>query len=188
MKTLILASSSPRRKELVQLLPWHFEIAVKESDEGLNKELTISQNIQEIALRKAQAVAPYYPNQIVVGADTMVCIENEILGKPRDEEEAKHMLRRLSGRQHNVLSGVAIVCHCQNLKHTFYEKTLVKMQHLTEQEIEDYVATQEPMDKAGSYGIQGIGSRYIEGIEGDYFNVVGLPIHRLYHELKHIVE
>ena len=188
MKTMILASGSPRRKELVSLLPWEFEVVTKEVEENFESSLSVKENVQALALKKAKAVAMMQPDRIVVGADTMVCLEEEYMGKPENEEAAFAMLEKLSGKKHRVISGVAIVCLSRNIQVTFAEETYVTMQQLTEEEIRNYVASKEPMDKCGSYAIQGLGAKYIEGIEGDYFNVVGLPLHHLYKEIKKIEE
>ena len=188
MKTMILASGSPRRKELMSLLPWPFEVVTKEVDETFEDALSVKENVQVLALKKASAVAKMHPERIVVGADTMVCLGEEYMGKPANEEDAFRMLQKLSGKKHRVISGVAIVCLSKNIQVTFIEETYVKMGQLTEEEIRDYVQTNEPMDKCGSYAIQGLGAKYIEGIEGDYFNVVGLPIHHLYEEIKKIAD
>lgn len=184
MKKIILASGSPRRKELVALLPWSFEIITKEVDECLQDDLSMEENVQALALKKALAVGVAYNEQWVVGADTMVCLDGKLLGKPSDERQAYYMLSQLSGKVHQVLTGVAIVCEAKGIRKTFVETTDVKMQKLSDEEIMDYIATKEPMDKAGSYAVQGLGSKFIERIEGDYFNVVGLPIHRLYEMLN----
>ena len=186
MKTMILASGSPRRKELISLLPWTFEVVTKEVDETFKATLSVKENVQALALKKARAVAKMHPERIVIGADTMVCLGEEYMGKPENEEAAVSMLQKLSCKKHCVISGVAIVCLSRNIQVTFTEKTYVKMGELTEEEIRQYVQSQEPMDKCGSYAIQGLGAKYIEGIEGDYFNVVGLPIHHLYEEMKKI--
>lgn len=187
MQTIILASQSPRRKQLVELLPWQFEIHTEEVEEQIDSNLTPEQNVQELARQKAEAVAFKYPTKWVVGADTVVCYGGKIMGKPRDEEDAKVILRLLSGKTHQVYTGVAIIHKESGVTHTFYKETKVTMQILTESEIEDYVASKEPLDKAGAYGIQGYGARYISEIQGDYYNVVGLPVHELYKVLCGII-
>lgn len=188
MDKIILASGSPRRKELMALLPWAFEVFVKEVDERLDDSLTMQENMIRLALKKAKASMATHPHQWVIGADTMVVLDGEMLGKPRGSEDAAHMLRKLSGRQHQVITSVGIVCGSKGIEEAFCEETKVTMQPLTEQEIQDYIATGEPLDKAGSYAIQGIGARFIEGIQGDYFNVVGLPVHRLYRVLSQLIK
>ena len=184
MKGLVLASQSPRRKELMTLLPWQFEIQVKEVEEIINLEWSPQENVKSLAMQKAQAVGKENLNQIIIGADTIVCLNGEIMGKPKDEVHAKAMLKKLSGQIHHVFTGVAILCKERRIKESFYIETKVKMQDLSDKEIDNYLQTKEPFDKAGAYGIQGYGARYIEGIEGDYYNVMGLPVHALYEKLK----
>lgn len=183
MKNILLASGSPRRKELVSLLPWSFKVCVKEVEEKIDLREPAWENVKNLALQKAQAVAQEHPDKWVIGADTVVCYENHILGKPKDEKDAYEMLKMLSGKMHKVYTGVAIVHQGKGYAKTFYEETKVAMQELTDKEINEYISTKEPLDKAGAYGIQGFGARYIVGIEGDYFNVVGLPVHAVYTQL-----
>jgi septum formation protein len=183
MSDIILASSSPRRKELMNLLGMKFEIATKEVEEHIDENLKPEENVKELALKKARAVALDYENNLIIGCDTVVALENIIMGKPKDRQDAMSTLRYLSGKEHCVYTGVAIICKEKNIENTFYEMTRVKMKALTDEEINDYVDTNEPLDKAGSYGIQGRGAIYIEGIAGDYYNVMGLPLCRLYKEL-----
>lgn len=187
MKPILLASQSPRRKELMQLLPWDFEVYTKEVDEQIDEQFTPEINVQFLAKQKAVAVANCYPERLVIGADTVVCYKGKIMGKPKDKADAKKILRTLSGNTHQVYTGVAIVCKETDVKITFYQETNVTMQVLSEGEIEAYLSTNESYDKAGAYGIQGYGARYISGIEGDYYNVVGLPVHMLYKYLKEIL-
>ena len=187
MKAILLASQSPRRKELVNLLPWPFEICVKEVEEKIDASQPAWENVKSLALQKAQAVACNKPDDWVVGADTVVCYQDRILGKPKDEKEAYEMLMMLSGKTHKVYTGVAIVHQKKGCIITFYEATNVTMQELTDEEIKAYIATKEPLDKAGAYGIQGYGSKYIVGIEGDYFNVVGFPVHAVYTQLANLL-
>lgn len=183
MNKIILASKSPRRRELMALLPWSFEVYTKEVEEQIEDNLSVRENVEKLALIKAQAVAEEKP-YIIIGADTVVCLEGRVMGKPKSELEAREMLSELSGRWHSVFTGVAIIeANCNKVK-TFSIETKVKMQVLSEQEIIDYIKTKEPMDKAGSYGIQGYGAVFIEQIKGDYTNVVGLPVHSVYSELK----
>ncbi|MBU3803371.1 MAG: septum formation inhibitor Maf [Candidatus Cellulosilyticum pullistercoris] len=184
MESLILASGSPRRKELMQILPWPFEVKTKEVVEVISETLSPEENVKALAYQKASAVAKDYPSRIVIGADTVVCLDGEIMGKPQDRMQAQMMLERLSGKEHHVYTGVAIIGRDEEISETFYVETKVKMQSLSREEIEAYILTNEPMDKAGAYGIQGYGARYIERIEGDYYSVMGLPVHALYEKLK----
>jgi septum formation protein len=184
MKQLILASSSPRRKQLLELANLRFQILASRIDEQIHEAKSPEQAVQLLAYRKAKAVADHYPHAYVIGADTVVVYQDKILGKPKTEEEAAAMLRMLSGNEHDVLTGVAILS--PNGRSLFVEKTKVFFWNLTEEEIFDYIATGEPMDKAGAYGIQGRAALFVKRIEGDYFNVVGLPLSRTVRELKRI--
>ena len=184
---IILASGSPRRKELMQMLPWEYEIIVEETNEIVDYSIKPSANVENIAYQKALAVADKNLNRTVIGADTVVCLNDKIIGKPKDKDDARKTLLMLSGSWHEVYTGVCIINQQRNVLEKFYVKTKVKFSDITETEIEEYILTGEPLDKAGSYGIQGQGSKFIEKIEGDYYNVVGLPINALYNKLKNIV-
>lgn len=182
MEHLILASSSPRRKELLENIHLSFEVSSSDVDESFSKEWTPSDVVMELAKKKAKAVAVNNPLAYVLGADTIVVLEGSILGKPEDEKEAEAMLKKLSGNTHEVYTGVAIVSPNDTI--CFYEKTTVTFWELTEAEINMYVSSGEPLDKAGAYGIQQLGSYLVKEIQGDYFNVVGLPVSRTIRELK----
>ncbi|MDE7251707.1 MAG: Maf family protein [Acetatifactor sp.] len=194
---IILASASPRRRELLAQIGMEFEVMVSNVEERVTATLP-GEVVQELSGQKAEAVLAMPQAKesgtdasiLVIGADTIVACDNKILGKPADEEDAKRMLRLLSGRTHEVYTGVTMLFSPQSpadgsvRRHTFFECTKVCFAPMTEAEIAEYVATKDPMDKAGAYGIQGFCARYIKGIEGDYNNVVGLPVGRLYQELK----
>lgn len=184
---IILASASPRRRELLSQIGIKFEIQVSDVEEHVESDCP-SEVVRELSRQKAAAVAAVAEEgTLVIGADTVVSCDGEILGKPVDEEDARRMLRLLSGRSHEVYTGVTLVCRQeggQEKVHTFCECTQVNFAPMTEEEIACYVATKDPLDKAGAYGIQGFCARYITGICGDYNNVVGLPVGRLYQELK----
>ncbi|EEL49112.1 MULTISPECIES: Maf family protein [Bacillus cereus group] len=182
MKKLILASGSPRRKELLELADVSFEIVVSEIEETIGAYSSPADIVMSLALQKASAVAENHDECVVLGADTIVTYESRILGKPTDEKEAKEMLQLLSGKTHEVYTGVALISKEKTV--TFYERTEVTFWELTEEEIDAYIASKEPLDKAGSYGIQGKGSIFVQHIQGDYYSVVGLPIARLVRELK----
>lgn len=182
MQSLILASSSPRRKELLSILQIPFEVKASDVDETFHSELAPQEVVINLAERKAKHVSKNDSSAIVIGADTIVVVAGEILGKPNSPTEAFEMLRKLSGSTHSVYTGVAIVSAVRTT--TFYEKTDVTFWELTDEEIHSYISTGEPYDKAGSYGIQGFGSTLVKRISGDYFTVVGLPIARLVRELK----
>jgi septum formation protein len=200
MGRIILASQSPRRRELLAQIGVPFTVEVSDTDENVSgTEPAVI--VQELARRKALAVASHHAGEAVyvIGADTIVVYEGEILGKPKDTADARRMLRELSGNAHQVYTGVCVLevpgdeggC-CEDsapqggrrsIRETaFAERTDVFVAPLTDVEIDAYIATGEPFDKAGSYGIQGIFARHIEKIEGDYTNVVGLPVGRLWRE------
>ncbi len=187
MNEIILASGSPRRKELLELADIPFTIHVSETDEDTDKTLPWEM-VEELSYRKAKSVYDDgFKNCTVIGADTVVYADGMILGKPRDKEHCRQMLKMLSGGSHHVYTGVTVLWTDDTGKEravSFYEETKVSVATLTDREIEDYIHTGEPMDKAGAYGIQGRFFKFIMGIEGDYYNVVGLPVARLYQELK----
>lgn len=182
MQTLILASSSPRRKELLENLKLPFEVFSSDVDESYNPELTPEEIVMELALRKAKFVAEKHPSAYVIGSDTVVVADGQVLGKPENTDEAVSTLKSLSGRTHAVYTGVSIFTPTEHIE--FYEKTDVVFWDLTDDEINGYVATGEPFDKAGAYGIQGFGSMLVKKINGDYFSVVGLPVSKTVRMLK----
>ena len=213
-RRVILASASPRRRELLERIGVEFEVLVSDSEER-TEETEASKVVVSLARGKARAVAGMPESSggrageggdrpspeacaknapgegegpkdgrdrpsLVIGADTIVVLDGRILGKPRDAAEARQMLRALSGRSHHVLTGVCGIYLPEGREKAFFEETEVLVDALTDAEIEAYIASGEPFDKAGGYGIQGIFSRHVRGITGDYFNVVGLPLHRVY--------
>ena len=184
---LILASESPRRKELLKQIGMEFEVMSCGGEAPVASSLPY-QIVEEHAMQKARAVADNISETVtIIGADTVVSFQGHILEKPKNKEEAKKMLQKLQGNTHEVYTGVVIIKKKQNGTEEsmeFHECTKVTFYEMTDEEIEDYVNTGEPMDKAGSYGVQGIGAKYVKEISGDYNNVVGLPVARLYQELK----
>ena len=174
MPQLILASASPRRKELLEKAGYTFEIIVSDADETLPDGITPEEAVRLNARRKAQAVSDLHPGAVVLGCDTVVAIDGAIVGKPTDEADAQAMLRRLSGNTHTVYSGVCITDGTST--EVFAVATDVTFYPLSDATIDAYVATKEPMDKAGAYGIQGFGGVLVKEIRGDYSNVVGLPL------------
>ena len=182
MSSIILASKSPRRRELIALITDDFEVITAEEAEILPAGIAPEDAPAYLAQCKAQAVAKNYPDKVVIGADTVVLLDGEVLGKPRDAEDAFAMLRGLSGRAHTVITGCCLIRG--TLRRTFSVTTRVEFYPLSDSEIAAYIATGEPFDKAGAYGIQGRGSLLVKGIEGDYFNVVGLPVAALSRELR----
>lgn len=199
MGQIILASASPRRRELLEQIGLEFEVCPAKGEEIITKRIP-DEVVEELASQKAREVAGMVkaygaahkelvtPQDImVIGEDTVVAYGGEILGKPKDEEDAFRMLSMLSGNTHMVYTGVSIILLAASGKSgelTFHERTDVVMRRLDEQEIRRYIATGEPMDKAGAYGIQGKCAIYIDKIDGDYNNVVGLPVAAVYRELK----
>lgn len=191
MHQMVLASGSPRRKELLEQLGVSFEIQKSGCEEIITSTIPY-EVVQELSAQKAEDVWKRLSQEeqnkkMVLGADTIVSIHQKILGKPQNEQHAIEMLQELSGNIHHVFTGVTLIFRDRSgntCRHTFYEDTQVEMYPMSEQEIKDYVVTGEPMDKAGAYAIQGKGAPYIKGIHGEYSNVVGLPIARLYQELK----
>ncbi|MCQ6273523.1 septum formation inhibitor Maf [Bacillus sp. V3B] len=181
MQNLILASSSPRRKELLENLQLSFNTVSSDVDEHYDPEWKPDRIVMELAFRKAKFVFKDYPASFVIGSDTVVVNDNHVLGKPQNREEAFSMLKSLSGKTHSVYTGVAIVTPTN--EQTFFEKTDVVFWELSDEEINKYLDTGEPFDKAGSYGIQGFGRLLVKGITGDYFSVVGLPVARTMREL-----
>lgn len=178
---LILASASPRRAEILRSVGWEFTVAAADVDETLLPGELAAVYVERLALTKARAVAANHPGRLVLGADTTVVVDGTILGKPEDAADARRMLRLLSGRRHQVLTGVALVrAGASRDERVTHQKTDVMFASLSESEIDWYVATGEPMDKAGAYAIQGLGAVFIEEIRGDYWNVVGLPAPLVY--------
>ena len=179
---LVLASASPRREELISLISDDVLIHPADVDESYDHNISSEDVPEMLAVRKAKAVAHEFPDDTVIGCDTCVIIEGEILGKPESLEDAKRMLTLLSGKTHKVITGCAIFKNGRSL--SFSETTEVTFYQLNEKEIEEYAESGEPMDKAGAYGIQGLGSLLVKGINGDYFNVVGLPVGKLNKMMK----
>lgn len=177
---LILASASPRRKELLSNLNIDFKIITSKIEELISESENPSTVAMSLSFQKALSVANNVnENDIVIGADTIVVLDGEILGKPIDEKDAFNMIKKLSGKYHEVITGISVVRLSDNKKIIDQEITKVKMKKLDIDKINRYINTKEPLDKAGSYGIQGYGSLLVEKIEGDYFNVVGLPVGKL---------
>lgn len=176
-KQLVLASNSPRRRELLAIAGYKYEVIPSNASE-IECGMSASEIVRLNAIAKAKEVADRYPDAVVIGADTVVCLDGKILGKPRDSVHAKLMLESLSGREHSVITGFSVVSG--NNTESGVCETSVKFRKLSEPEIEAYIATGEPLDKAGAYGIQERASVFAESISGDYFNIVGLPVAELY--------
>ena len=183
---IILASKSPRRIELMESLGVEFKVEVSEIDESkfTNDDPLVLNQI--LALEKAKVIAQYHFNDIVIGSDTIVTLDNKVLGKPKDKEDARKMLKQLSGNTHEVVTSIAIIKNDEVYKHTSISK--VSFYEINDKEIEDYLNTNEPYDKAGAYAIQGeFGKKFIKNINGDYYAIMGFPIANVYHILKKIM-
>ncbi len=181
-KEIILASASPRRKELLNIITDNFKVIPSTVEENIPKTLAVTKVPEFLAELKAKDVAKNYPVCIVIGADTCVIIDNKILGKPKNKQEAYNMISSLSGKTHLVITGCSIVLG--EAVESFSCVTEVEFNNLSEKDINNYIDTPEPYDKAGAYGIQGKGSLLVKKINGDYFNVVGLPISMLNNYIK----
>lgn len=177
---LVLASKSPRRSEILKNAGLDFTVRVADADETIPEGTKPSDAVVFLAARKAMAVERA-SDELVIGADTVVVLDDKILGKPKDKDDAFNMLKSLSGRVHSVFTGVCGIA--DGFSMTFAEETRVEFCKLSDDEINDYINTDEPYDKAGAYGIQGLASRFIRGIDGDYFNVVGLPVNAIYQKI-----
>ena len=179
---LVLASRSPRRMELLKEIHPQFEVAPSSIDEVIDIGFRPEENARYIARAKAESIAPNFPGFWVIGADTLVSMDDEIFQKPEDEKDAERILKRLSGREHMVVTGICVVGPKKTLDKTVTSK--VKIKPLTEKEIKDYIATGEPMDKAGAYAIQGKGSFMVRSFSGSKTNIIGLPLDELQTLLK----
>ena len=183
---LLLASQSPRRAEILRSVGWPFETFAVEIDESTRDGESPGAYVERLALEKAEAAARIKRSSLILGADTTVVVDGEILGKPKSEEDARRMLRLLSNRWHEVLTGVALISGSDKAEdaaphlRVAHERTRVRFGPMTEPEIDWYVRTGEPADKAGAYAVQGHAALFIEEIEGDYWNVVGLPVRLVY--------
>lgn len=174
---IVLASVSPRRKELIKYIYPEFISIDPEVDESVPESVEHEEGPEYIAVRKALKVSKTNKQNLVIACDTAVLIDDKVLGKPADEEDARRMLNLLSGRTHLVITGCCICLEGQQM--SFSQKTNVSFYSLTDDEIDEYIQTREPFDKAGAYGIQGAGAVHIKGIEGDYYNVMGFPIAKI---------
>lgn len=174
MKRFVVASASPRRRELLSNAGYAFEVIPSDADEALPNGISAADAVFELSKRKAHSVLRTEPDAVVLGCDTVVSLDGKILGKPKTHEEAQEMLRALSGRTHEVFTGVCIAD--KEREECFVSCTKVEFYPLSEETVSSYVQTEEPMDKAGAYGIQGLGSVLVKKLDGDYFTVMGLPV------------
>lgn len=182
MSRIILASKSPRRKQLMDTLNIPYEIIVADIEETIDHKKELKGEIEKLSFLKALKVYKDNPNAIVVGADTIVVVDNKVLGKPHNEEEASQMLHKLQGNKHTVITGCSIIS--SKMSETFSNVSDVYFNPMSDDEIKEYIKTNEPMDKAGAYAIQGLGSKFIHSINGDYYSIMGLPISEVYQRLK----
>lgn len=185
-RELVLASSSPSRKMLLEQAGVSFEVVVSGVDETVPASLSPAQTVELLAERKGKAVLPLRPDKPIIAADSVVSIDGLILGKPKDDQEAKATLRRLSGRTHQIFTGVCLLANGR--EEVFHQSTKVTFYPLTEEEIADYVALGESQGRAGAYGIEGIGVVLVQSIEGDYSNIVGLPVAETLRRLRKLLQ
>ena len=182
MPKVILASQSPRRKELLSLLGIEYQAIPSDINETINLNNDLVKEIEKLSYQKANHIYQNHQDCIVIGADTIVKIGNKVLGKPKTYEEANQMLHLLSNNTHEVVTGVTIISN--DKIETFSQTAKVTFFQLTDEEIDEYIKTNEPMDKAGAYAIQGIGAKFIKTIIGDFYTIMGLPIGELYHRIQ----
>lgn len=185
-RELVLASSSPSRKMLLEQAGVSFEVVVSGVDETVPASLSPAQTVELLAERKGKAVLSLRPDKPIIAADSVVSIDGLILGKPKDDQEAKATLRRLSGRTHQIFTGVCLLANGR--EEVFHQSTKVTFYPLTEEEIADYVALGESQGRAGAYGIEGIGVVLVQSIEGDYSNIVGLPVAETLRRLRKLLQ
>lgn len=181
---IILASASPRRKQLLKQIGVDFTTEVSGVDESINLDISPEKVAKYFALEKARKVALKFPKKLVIGADTIVLCNGKILGKPKDEKESFNMLTMLSGKTHKVITAVSLQCKDNSINKTFHEKTKVTLNDLSDSYISHYISTYNPFDKAGSYGIQDWFAVCVKKIDGCFYNVMGLPLSRLWEEIN----
>lgn len=181
---VILASASPRRKEILQNTKLDFDIQKSDIEEVILENESPEDMVVRLAYEKAYDVAQKNKDKLVIGADTIVALDNEVLGKPKDKEEAYQMIKKLSNKTHKVITGISLINISHGMVVNDYVVSLVTFKDLSEDSIKDYINTNESLDKAGAYGIQGYGALLVDNIQGDYFNIVGLPISKLSDLLK----
>jgi len=184
MKKIILASASPRRKQLLEQIGLKFEIDPSNYEEDMTLKMKPSKLAEFLSLGKAKDVAARHKDSIIISADTIVAVDDEVFGKPKTSEKAKYMLQKLSGRAHSVITGFTIIDTKTNKQLSKSVETKVYFKDISDKEMGTYISTGEPLDKGGSYAIQGLAALFVEKVDGDFFNIVGLPIFELVHELK----
>jgi septum formation protein len=184
MKQIILASTSPRRKQLLEILGLDFTVVPSEVEEILDPQLNPRQQVEALSKQKAEAVAQKYSDAIIIGADTMVALGNEVLGKPKDPQDARRMLKLLRGKMHTIVTGFTLIDVKAQRTIVKSVETKVWFRKIEPAEIHAYIEKEKPFDRAGSYSIQDMGSLFVDKIEGDYYGAVGLPLYTLAKELK----
>jgi len=184
MQKIILASQSPRRRDLLKQIGLEFEIDPSNYEEDMTLDMEPRKLAEYLSLGKTKDVAQRHKDSIIISADTIIAVDNEVFGKPKTPEKAKYMLQKLSGRAHSVITGFTIINTEINKQISKSVETKVYFKNISEEEMDAYIATGEPLDKGGGYAIQGMAALFVEKIEGDYFNIVGLPIIALTDELK----
>ena len=184
MKKIVLASGSPRRKILLQQIGLKFAVDNRVKEDGVPSATDPHTSAREISMKKAESVAEFYPDAVIIAADTFGVIDGQIIGKPNSADDAQNMLRKISGRMHLVITGFTVLDTKIKKSVSRSVETRVYIKQLSDSEILGYVKSGEPLDKAGAYAIQGLGAVLVERIEGDYFNVMGLPLNALYDTLK----
>lgn len=183
-RKIVLASKSERRKSLLEQIGLEFEVRESEYEEDMTAMSDPYDLAKFLALKKGEDVARHYDDAIVISGDTFVVFEGKFIGKPKNEEDATQMLKNFSGENHEIVSGFAIIDTKNKITANDFGKAQVKFRNLSKEEIADYVATKEPLTRAGSYGMMELGSVLIEGIEGDFYSVIGLPLNKIYPELR----
>ena len=184
MQKIILASQSPRRRDLLKQIGLEFEIDPSNYEEDMTLDMEPRKLAEDLSLGKTKDVAQRHKDSIIISADTIIAVDNEVFGKPKTPEKAKYMLQKLSGRAHSVITGFTIINTEINKQISKSVETKVYFKNISEEEMDAYIATGEPLDKGGGYAIQGMAALFVEKIEGDYFNIVGLPIIAIVDELK----
>lgn len=186
MRKIILASGSPRRKQILEQVGLNFIVEVSDYEEKSIPGVSPSEFVETLSLEKANVVAKNHNDAIIIGADTIVVLDNQILGKPKTKQDAREMLKKLSGNTHSVFTGFTIIDTVNKRTITNHVETKIRFKNLSEEEIRAYIETGEPMDKAGAYGVQDKGALFVEHIEGDYSSVMGLPIVKIFEILKEL--
>lgn len=183
-RKIILASKSPRRKELLEQIGLQFEIRESEYQEDMQAKSDPYELVKFLALQKTKDVAKHYDDAIIIGADTFIVLDNNFIGKPKNNTEAREILKNFSGKEHSVVTGFAVIDTKNNMFVNDYGEAIVEFKKLSDKEIKNYIATGESLDKAGGYAIQGRAAVFIKSISGDFYSIIGLPLNKVYHALR----